>query len=523
MRKTPYLSIVLAIWAAWVAAPAAPAAGGRPGGFRPALQGGCQVTGVEPGRISPLTGGTLSIYGEGFVAGTAVRLVRYGVLSANVINATAIVAVVPAGIAVGTYDLELILPDNTSCLLTQAVKIRLSPSERPTATPQPSYTSAFGQPQLVIESAATRPETIRPGSTFTLTLQVVNRGDYTAANVRILLGAGGIAVPKGGSNLTVIDQIPKSEAVEVSLPLVLAEGAPSGYQALALSLEYSDVYSRDYQSSQSVGVSVTAGLSDQPLVLLTAYHTRPASLSPGEAFTLVLELTNAGDSQAVELLLTLGGENPGEVQTFAILDSGNVKLVPRLAAGQSIELEQRFIVDGSASAGVYVLPVTLAYESLTGERRTEKQALNLLVNRRPQIQVDFYREVPPGLAGQPLELPIELVNIGRTAANVSTAEILGGNLEIERGSAFIGALDGGTTASLDAVVVPQASGDLPVTVLVHYLDDFNQPQVITQTLTIHVEAPEPTPSGEAQQPAQVGEGPLSWLGKILRGLLGLGS
>jgi hypothetical protein len=119
-----------------------------------------------------------------------------------------------------------------------------------------------------------------------------------------------------------------------------------------------------------------------------------------------------------------------------------------------------------------ILPVSLAYDDQNGQRHTESHLINLLVNRLPKIQVDFYRAPDPGLVGEPLTLPIELVNIGRNMVNVSTAEISGENLEITTGSAYIGALDGGTSGSLDAVVIPQQSGSLPVQVSMYYLDDF---------------------------------------------------
>jgi hypothetical protein len=519
MRRAAFLLISFALWAGLISARPA----SRPNQPELFRQDSCTITGVEPGRISPLTGGSLSVYGTGFVQGTAVRLVGHGLLAATVINSMAISAVVPPGLPERTYDLVVALPDSSSCQLENALRIRIPNADRPTATPQPGRPVTYGQPQLVIEAARTEPESIRPGGVFTLTLNIVNRGDYNANNVRVALGAGGIAIPKSGSNLTVIDQIANTQAVELVLPLVLSKDAPPGYQNLALTLEYSDYLGRAFQSSQSVGISVNTSLSDQPLVLLSAYHTRPESLSPGEAFTLLLELTNAGDSEAQQVLVTLGGESSAGAQTFAILDSGNVKLIANLAPGESVELEQRFILDGSAGAGVYVLPVTLAYDSPARERRTEKQVLNLLVIRRPQIQVDFYREVPPALAGQPLELPIEIVNIGRSAVNVSTAEVNGESLEITRGSVFVGVLEGGTTASLDAVVVPQAGGSLPILVSVHYLDDFNQAQVITHTLTIEVEAPLPTPEAGAPETPQGEAGPWAWVVKIVRGLFGLGS
>jgi hypothetical protein len=171
------------------------------------------------------------------------------------------------------------------------------------------------------------------------------------------------------------------------------------------------------------------------------------------------------------------------------------------------------------------LPVTLAYENAAGERSSEAQVLNLLVNRRPQFQVNFYQAVPPTRVGEPLTLPVELVNIGRSAVNVSTMQVSGDGLEVTNGSVFVGVLDGGTTASLDAEVIPSAAGSLPVQVAIHYLDDFNQPQTITHTLAIEVEGnltPTFDPSG--QSPKTAGE--TSLLGRIwsfLRALLGLGS
>lgn len=484
------------------------------------------VSKVEPTRISPATGGTISIYGDGFVPGTAVRLVGYGLLDAVVVNATAIRAVVPPGIPERLYTLEVILPDGSSFKLSDALRVR-PPKSDATATPKPSRALIFGRPQLVIETAGTDPATIRPGGSFTLTLQLNNLGDTSATNVRITLSSPELAIPRGGSSLTVVDLIANSQQVGVSLPLVLNKTAPSGYQNLQLALEYSDYSGKAYQSQQTVGLDVGSSLSDQPLVLLSAYSTQPEGLSPGESFSLKMEVTNAGESEALQLLVTLGGEGGAGLQPFAILGAGNVQLVAQLAPGASIELEQRLILDGAADAGVYNLPVTLAYENLAGERSSESQVLNLLVNRRPQLQVDFYQSVAPAKVGEPLALPVELVNIGRNAVNVSTMDVSGDGVEVTNGSVFVGVLDGGTTASLDAEVIPLQSGAQPILITIHYLDDFNQAQVVTQTLTVQVEdnaTPTPPPPGEGG--GEESEQDVSLLGRIwsfVRALLGLGS
>ena len=172
---------------------------------------------------------------------------------------------------------------------------------------------------------------------------------------------------------------------------------------------------------------------------------------------------------------------------------------------------------------VYNLPVTLEYRSPEGVAISETQTINLLASRRPQLRVDFYRTLPPALPGEPVELPVEIVNIGRSLVNVSTVELSGPGLEIQDGVVFIGALDAGTSGSLDAVAIPQESGSLPVLVEIHYLDDFNHPRVYTHTLTLDVQAPTPTPEGPESAVQEQGSGFWDRALRVLRGLFGLGS
>ena len=480
------------------------------------------ISGVEPARISTVTGGSLSIYGTGFTQGLAVRLVGYGLLDAVVQNNTAIRAVVPPGLKAGKYDLEIILANGITAGFNDAVRITSPEDPTETPTPTPSALTVYGQPQLLIENSQTQPDTLLPGEPFELNLELVNRGDYTATNIRLSVVSLDIAIPQGSSNLEVIDLIQANASQAISLTLALAESAPPGYNNLEILLEYDDYYAREYTSTQSVGLEISDSIADQPLVLLTAYHTQPETLSPGDTFILQMEITNVGRSQAQQVLVTLGGEDGSGLQPFAIIGAGNIQYVAGLGAGDTLTLERQFLLDGTANSGVYNLPVTLTYNSPGGTQLTENQVLNLLASRRPRIQIDFYRTVEPGLVDQQMELPIELVNIGRTLVNISTIEVSSAQLEIVEGSAFIGALDGGTSGSFDAIVIPIQGGAIPVEVQVHYLDDFNQPQVISETLTIGVETPQDNQPDEAEQPDE----PLGFWDRFLRfvrGLFGLGS
>ncbi|HEX6304242.1 MAG TPA: hypothetical protein VFZ76_08640, partial [Anaerolineales bacterium] len=439
------------------------------------------------------------------------------------INPTAIRAVVPPGLSEGRYGVEVIQSDGSSVRVDDAVRIRSSQPD-PTETPTPGAFVAIARPELVIQSVGTDPDPIRPEGAFSLTLEVINHGDYTATNVRLAVASTDIAVPKEASNLVVLERLDPDQIETIELALVLSEAAPSGHTSLPISLEYSDYYLRDYVSEQSIGLNVSDSTASQPLVLLSAYETQPSSLSPGDAFSLRLQLDNVGGNSALQLLVTMGSMEGGDTRPFALLGTGNVRFVQALEAGESVDLEMQIMLDGAAESGVYNLPVSIAYEGEgSGTRQSENQVLNLLVSRRPNLRIDYFEPPGMGQVGQPLELPIEVVNIGRELVNVSTIHVSGEGLRVEEGAAFIGALDAGTAGSIDARAVPEQSGTISVVVSVDYLDDFNQPQSVAQTLSLEVEQPAPTPQAPGDGESEAATGLWSRIVRILRGLLGLGS
>ncbi len=65
-------------------------------------------------------------------------------------------------------------------------------------------------------------------------------------------------------------------------------------------------------------------------------------------------------------------------------------------------------------------------------------------------------------------------------------------------------IDGGTAASLEAAAIADESGAAGVLVSVHYLDDFDQQQVVTETLMVEVAEPmAPTPQAEARPSEEI--------------------
>ncbi len=486
---------------------------------------------VEPSRV---TVGreflvTIKIYNSGsragentmvtFPGGTFLPVGETGHLLWQLhINHTAVVTQrmrVPSGLSSGSYNLQVNLSAND---------YEGNHYDYPETIAVEVIGVGQGRPQLVIEAAQTDPAVLGPGDGFSLTLRLANRGSRTATQVVVGAASADLAVPAGGSNVVATERIGIDQVVTATLPLVLGEVTQAGRLNLEIALECSDYSGGSYTARQNVGLEVSTALANRPQLIVESYRTTPDALAPGGTFTLTMEVSNVGGGEAQRLTLTLGGEGEGGMGPFAPLHSSNVKFVPRLAAGDTVEVTQQLVVDGGADAGAYSLPVVLAFDDARGTRHSDSQLISLLVRRRPHFQIGFYDPVEVATVGVPFALPVEVTNIGRTLVNVSTLEVTSEQLEISDGSLYMGPLDGGTSGSLEAMAVAHEGGTAEVVVSVHYLDDFEQPQVVTETLTVEVEEPlnagveiELTPEEQEEE---------SFGGKVLRflkGLLGLGS
>ncbi|MDW8068348.1 MAG: hypothetical protein RML46_05505 [Anaerolineae bacterium] len=432
------------------------------------------------------------------------------------INATVVITQTmraPANLASGTYNLQVNLSAND---------FEGNHYEYPQTVSVEVVGGGAGRPQLVVESARTEPPVLGPGDRFTLTLQIANRGERTATRVVVGPASAELVVPAEGSSMASADRIAPGRAVTVTLPLVLGTVKQGGRVGLDLTLSYGDSSGGTYSDRQSIGLEVSSSLADRPQLLIAAVQTDPPVVAPGDLFTLTLAVQNVGGGDAYRLLLTLGGEGGKELGPFVPRESGNVLFVPRVPAGETVRITVPLVVDGSADAKAYGIPALLAYEDARGTTRSDIQRISLVVQRRPIFRIGFYRPVEGAMVGTPFPLPVELINLGKTSVNVTIMEVTGEGLEIQNGSLYVGPLDGGTSASLEATAVAQQAGMVEVVVNVHYLDDFNRPQTISQTLTVEVAGPpEPTP----QESAPSVEGTSFWekILRFLRGLLGLGS
>ncbi|MCP5095467.1 MAG: hypothetical protein GY943_07940 [Chloroflexi bacterium] len=503
-------------------------------------------TAIEPGRMSNETGGTLTVYGYNFTAGTVIRIVGVGVIPSTYVNNEVVTGIVPPGIPPGFYNIQVGLGNNDGSYVVRDGIFEVygpTPTPAPTETPIPTATAVyiFGQPQLAIQSATTNPAVPEAGQPFELTMSVTNQGNWTAIDIEVELLSTDIAVPAAGSNVRILPRVGVGETVTTTVPLVLSQSVPDGPQNLNFNIDYFDINGKPYNTQQSIGLAVSEVTAtptpgpEQPRLVLTTYEVDPTGkLEPGAIFDLVLNVTNVGNAETENVIVTLGGAAGEQLQPFALLNAGNIRYIDKIAAGETVEVRQTLLVAGTAVSGVYNLPIDLAYDDSDGTPLTISQVINLLVEKPPQLQVNFYRPVELGLVDEPLDLPVEVVNIGRSLINVSTLAITSPDMDIQNNTLYVGPLDGGTSGSLDALAIPNTGGQIELLVSVNYLDDFSQPQIYETTLTVQIEEPDVpealeigadgTPVTPESSDEDNGEETfIDLLWRFVKGMLGLGS
>ena len=386
-----------------------------------------------------------------------------------------------------------------------------------------------GKPEVLVEDLSTDPAIIAPGMPFTLTLTLANRGNRTAINLKAV-GDTSLVIPARGGGVATLDVLRVNQTATLTLPLLLKPGKEGGRLGLPIALTYSDYNGGSYSGQQTVGIDVDASLANRPQLLIDGYRTDPAQISPGDSFTLTLELVNVGGGAAQRLTLALGGEEGENLGAFVPIEGSNVSFVPHIEAGQTASVALRLMVAGNAETRAHNLPVALAYDTGGGTREKGTQRVSLLVRRRPSFKISFYRPVEgTAMAGQPFMLPIELVNASSFRFTVSELSAAGEGLEFmgER-STFVGPLDPGGSWTLDTTAMQMEPGTAEIVVSVAFMDDLNQTQIISETLTVEVmENAFPGPNGPGPwEPEGPTDKPLTFWEQVVRfvkALFGLGS
>jgi len=521
------------------------------GGFpRPAYA--ADLFSISPTTIVNNVSNTITVTGAGFDA-TAVVLLDGSALSTTFVDANTLQALVPVGLAAGSYTITVSLsggPANGLAVLT-------------VLAPTPTSPPPFARPQFAVYTSKLTGN-IRTGGDVTLKVVMENVGKSTAYNTQAVFTSTDLLATKTGG-IAVIGTVNYDQEVETSQSFyVSAQISGRTVIVVDMTLTYYDSNGTSYTDKFTLSIPVSGGTvsggggSAAPTatptgvkssqLVITGYSSSVEPLQPGEQFALNLTVQNVGNASAQRVTMIVGGGSSGggggtavpggvsggggDFSNFAPVGASNVQSLGDLKAGEKIQAVQNLVVNVSTNPGAYPLRITFSYLNDKNEVISDEQVITLLVYSLPNVNVSFYRPPDPFFVGQPGMLPIQVVNVGRRFAVLGDARVTTDKGMIENGTSLVGPLDAGGFFTLDALLTPDQPGTLTLTVTIDYVDDFNQPRTIEKTLEVEVmeQSVEPLPDPSAGGDGMNGgdgfgeeETTLHKIFRFIKGLLGLDS
>jgi len=389
-----------------------------------------EIEKVEPDWFLNTQDTQITILGSDLQPDPTVRVVGVGVLSSTYLNETLLTAIVPGGLAVGKYNVEVTNPDGQKApLLNDAFEVA-APTPTPTVTPQPTSTrtptstpvptpTPFKRPLLFISSYSNNPSSVAPEESVVVTLKVKNIGDTSAENIRVTF-VSAVFVPKGTSGTQAVSRLGSGSQTTVNQSLTLSGEASTGIHQQQVILEYEDPNGVAYSSTEVVGISVTVPEPGLPQIIIRDARTIPDPIVSGQPFSLTFTLHNVGDGMAKDVLVSVGGSGPAMPVT-----AGSTQSAGMLGDQGMKEVSQWLIVSDSTQKGSYSQAISIQYRDEEGNSYTTEQRVGLTVAEleeeeptpRPRLTIVSYRSEPSFLIpGELFNLFVDLLNVGEAPA-----------------------------------------------------------------------------------------------------------
>ncbi len=155
------------------------------------------------------------------------------------------------------------------------------------------------------------------------------------------------------------------------------------------------------------------------VIYVSEYTLEPEMVAPGDIATVKLKLENKADSLLKDIKLTLSFTRTAAATTsvsyedwpFSPVGTTDELFLKQLSGGRFKEVEYKLKVDPDAEAGVYKLPLTIAYSDELAKNYTKTNTLGITVGDTPDVKVDV-DETEIYKAGQKGAVTLKFVNKG---------------------------------------------------------------------------------------------------------------
>jgi IPT/TIG domain len=351
------------------------------------------ITSVTPAQIVNNVDTTITITGNNFDSTAEVALGGSPLLRLTQ-SATVITALVPAGVAPGSYAVAVTMGVDVVTCASPCITVVNPTPVPPTSTPSPTATTVsqpFTRPQFVVRTTkAVNP--VQKGHEFNLKVVLENMGQATAYSAQAVFASTDLVPTKTGG-VAAIGNVAFDDEVGVNQTFIVT-GDIFGKTIIVIDLTvtYYDDKGTSYSDKFTLSIPVTGGAVSSGVVyptatptgikssqlVITNYSVSVDPLQPGEQFILNLKVQNVGNIKAQRITMIVGGGSSGssgsgtpqpggvsggsgDFANFAPVGASNVQSLGDLAAGETIGADQNLIVNVNTNPGAYPMRISFSY------------------------------------------------------------------------------------------------------------------------------------------------------------------
>lgn len=226
-----------------------------------------------------------------------------------------------------------------------------------------------------------------------------------------------------------------------------------------------------------VNVNTAVGIQRQAILVMESSLT--GSVNPGDEIPVTLTVTNAGQTLADDVTLTI--EN---VSSMVAPKNSDLYHLGALPAGGQKTVDLVLLSDKLTNPGLVRVPVTIGYNAIDGIFQTQSTGIDVIMKGKAELGFVSVDTNPPRLTeNTPFDLTVRIENTGTGEAKQVSATV---DLPAEgTKEAFIGKIKPGNDAPAIFLLEGMKSGTHPYNLTISYTDDMG-PHVITRQMNSRV-------------------------------------
>lgn len=336
------------------------------------------------------------------------------------------------------------------------------------------------QPTVFIESYTVTPAVLAPGDSGTVAVVI-----KTTSTTATLQESSGIISGAGFSTVKSVDIPVQIDAISLQGNgiTVLSEtyrrfGSLGPGQSAAVTFafkapEKEGIYFPEVWVDVNGGknvrypvpVNVNAGNQFFRAPVIVVGKSLPATVNPGDDFTVMLDIRNAGILRAGQVVLMINSSS----SSIGVKGS-NTLVLNDLEGGASKSSAIEFTTDDKVSVGLQKINLVIEYQLPDATLKRQTEVIEVPVKGKAELGFVSVDTSPPRLTeGTPFDLTIRVENTGTGEAKQVSATI---DLPVEgKKEAFIGKIKPGNDAPVIFLLEGAQAGNHPYTLTISYTDD----------------------------------------------------